>query len=67
MDSRTRKLIGAVVLCVLALALLALRLQQTRDAPMPQVPAGPESRTQDEPEPHPPGFGDDIKNTTRRN
>lgn len=65
MDGRTRKLIGAAVLCVLALGLLALSLQRAQDPPMPVVPAGPNARTEDEPEPHPPGFGS-YPNTTRR-
>lgn len=65
MDGRARKLIGAAVLCVLALGLLALSLQRAQDPPMPGVPAGPNARTEDEPEPHPPGFGNDENETTR--
>lgn len=65
MGSRARKLIVAAVLCVIALGLLALSLQRAQDPPMPKIPAGQNARTEDEPEPHPPGFGATTNETTR--
>lgn len=65
MDSRARKLIIAAGLFVLALGLFALSLQRAQDPPMPKVPAGQNARTEDEPEPHPPGYGSNDNETTR--
>lgn len=65
MDGRARKLIGAAILCVIAIGLLALSLNRSQDPPMPNVPPGSNARSKDEPEPHPPGFGSTEEQTTR--
>jgi len=65
MDSRARKLIGAAVICVLTLGLLALSLQRAQDPPMPEIPSGPNARTADEPEPHPSELGSTDQETIR--
>jgi hypothetical protein len=54
----------AIVLLVIAVAALALSLSLTKQEPkLPEMPAGSNPRTEDDPERVPEGFYDGMKNT----